>query len=246
METICGRRVLGSTRLIRALLSSLQLNRPTKLCYLLMAGYARDSGQCYASESTLARDLHSSPKQVRRYLQQLSQAGFIHPQAAPGKATRYTFLWHPTFAATISTPLPPVSPPPLPPMSPSPPTSVPLCIGIKKGKSTQQRSSSVDTANRHPNSRRRPGEGPTTTTQTLRQVKAEIWGYLQGDQVERVPPPDRDIVERCAEALHGHSVEELHTILHERFRAGYKPRHAGGPRNYAWFVRVIQNAFGGS
>lgn len=243
METICGRRVLGSTRLIRALLSSLQLNRPTKLCYLLMAGYARDSGQCYASERTLAQDLHSSPKQVRRYLQQLSQAGFIHPKTTPGKVTRYTFLWHPTFAAAISTPLPAVSPPPLPPVSLSPPTSVPLCIGIKKGRVISQSSSSVERGKLHPNARQTPGEDPTTTNQTFKQVREEIWGYFQGDRPREVPPPDRDIVQRCVKALRGHSINDLRALLRERFRAGYKPGGADGPRSYAWFVRLIDNAF---
>jgi hypothetical protein len=111
---------------------------------------------------------------------------------------------------------------------------------------TQQSSSSVDTARRHPNTRRTPGEDPTTTNQTFKQVRGEIWGYFQGDRSREVPPPDRDIVQRCVKALRGHSIEDLRALLKERFRAGYKPERASGPRGYGWFIRLIDNAFGPS
>ena len=75
------------------------------------------------------------------------------------------------------------------------------------------------------------------------QVRAHIWGYMQGQRRERVAAPDAQIVERCVKALNGHTVEELGALLRERFRAGYRVDQTRGPRSYAWFPALIQNHF---
>jgi hypothetical protein len=74
-------------------------------------------------------------------------------------------------------------------------------------------------------------------------VRAHIWGFMQGQQKERVAPPDGQIVERCVRALAGHSLDELGALLRERFRAGCRPGQPSGPRSYAWFPALIQNHF---
>ena len=77
------------------------------------------------------------------------------------------------------------------------------------------------------------------------QVRAHVWGYMQGERRERVAAPDGQIVQQCMEALEGHTVKELETLLRERFQAGHRPGMAGGPRSYAWFPKVIHNHFVG-
>lgn len=67
---------------------------------------------------------------------------------------------------------------------------------------------------------------------------------MQGERREPVAEPDKQIVQKCVAALKGHSVRELRMLLRSRFRNGRRPGTEGGPRSYAWFVRVIENAFG--
>ena len=75
------------------------------------------------------------------------------------------------------------------------------------------------------------------------QVRAHIWGYMQGQRKKQVAAPDPQIVKRCVRALNGHTVEELEALLRERFRAGCRPGEPSGPRSYAWFPALIQNHF---
>jgi hypothetical protein len=83
---------------------------------------------------------------------------------------------------------------------------------------------------------------PTTNPDLVKGLRAEIWAYFQGEGRQRVNPPDRQIVRQCVEALHGHSLEELRALLRDRWRRDYRPLTAKGPRDYTWFVRVIDNA----
>jgi len=89
----------------------------------------------------------------------------------------------------------------------------------------------------------RKDRSSSATTELADEVTAEIWGYFQGERRHQVDPPDRGIVRRCVEALHGHSIQELRVFLRDRFRQGFRPGTARGPREYTWFPPVIDNAF---
>lgn len=217
-----GRRLLGSTSLLRAFVELPTLTRGAKLCYLVMCAYGRDSGRCFMSARTLAHDLCSSVRQIARWWRVLERAGLIRPEWRAGRPTHYSFLPHPIFERAGK--LPPdsgVTPPPTR-VSPTPDTSVTQGIG----------------------SRYRTERSSSPTTSLRQQVTAEIWGYMQGEHPRQVDAPDRQIVDKCMAALHGHGIQDLRTVLRQRFRSGHGPGMAGGPRSYAWFVRVIENAFG--
>jgi len=243
METAPGRRILGSTRLIKALSKYPHLDRPTKLCYLLMCAYGRDSGECYAAAATLAKDLLSTQRQVRRYWAELRRQGWIASHRASGKVSHHVFLWHPALAAAAAhTPDTHVSTP-LTPMSGTPDTHVTQCIGsMDKDLSRRQAQSLPGVLPPRP-APQTQAEQPTTTSKISKGVRNHIWGYFQGQRPIPVDPPDRAIVQQCVAALHEHSIEELETLLRDRFRRGYRPGTSQGPQNYTWFVAVIQNAF---
>jgi hypothetical protein len=222
METICGRRVLGSTRLLRAFAEAPRLSRGARLCYLLMAAYGRDSGECYASSTSLAHDLRASKRAVKRWWYELRHAGWIHPQYVAGKPTHHVFPWHPILAAAISTGGDNSVIPPVPKLAQGDDRIV-----------TQMYRNDVEERRRR-----------SATTISHEDVKAHIWGYMQGERKSPVAAPDRGIVRRCVEALHGHSVEDLARLLRSLFRQGFRPGTAQGPRSYAWFPTVIEQAFG--
>jgi len=222
METVCGRRVLGSTRLLKAFAEAPHLSRGARLCYLVMAAYGRDSGECYASSTTLGRDLRASRRAIKRYWWELRQQGWIHPRWVPGKPTHHVFLWHPIFASASPPGGDKTDIPPMPKAAPG---------GDRIG--TQRKGIYVEE------------EKPSSSAAKLHEeVKAHIWGYMQSERRERVDPPDRGIMRRCVEALHGHSVDELERLLRRLYRGGARPGTAKGPRSYAWFPAVMESAFG--
>lgn len=221
MDTIHGRRVLGSTRLLKALSKNRTLSRSAKFCYLLMCGYGRDSGECYASLSTLAGQLLTSRRQVKRWIHQLENAGFIATRHVPGKPAHRVFPWHVDFTAAFTLSGDTDGPTLGTPMAPSGDTGVPRCIGSNREEVTSSK--------------------PSMTTAT--EVRRHVWGYFQGQGKDQVPPPDQQIVERCVRALHGHSVEELEQFLRAQFRQGRERGKPSGPRGYAWFPAVIEQHF---
>lgn len=238
-----GRRLLGSTSLLRALLSEPTLDRGAKLCYAVMCAYGRDSGRCFMAARTLAQDLRCSVRQIERWWRSLERAGFIRPEWRAGRPTHYTFLAHPIFERAAK-PTPDMSvTPPLTRVSPTPDMGVTQGKGSKYRTEDRRPERSPRAVIGPPSKPRPPGKPTTTTPDLVKGVRAEIWGYFQGEGRERVNPPDRDIVRQCVEALHGHSLEELRMLLRDRFRRGYRPGTAHGPRDYTWFPRVLDNAF---
>jgi len=221
METVCGRRVLGSTRLLRAFAEAGNLSRGARLCYLVMAAYGRDSGECYASSTTLAKDLRASRRAVKRWWWELRQAGWIHPQWVPGKPTHHVFPWHPIFAEASPTGDDKTGIPPMPKPAQG---GDRIVTQMKRTYIRGEKSSSA-------------------TTQLHEDVRSLVWSYFQGDRKYDVPPPDRDIVRRCVVALHGHSSEELRLFLNAKIRQGFGAGRGKGPRDYTWFPTVIDNAF---
>jgi len=222
MESVCGRRVLGSTRLLKAFAEARNLPLGARLCYLLMTAYGRDSGECYASAATLARVLGISRRAVKRYWQILRRQGWLASKRVAGKVSHHTFPWHALYALA----------------SPGGGDTIVPTGGTKAAPGG-------DTAVPQMYRTYTEGGGSSMTAAALEEgVRQHIWGYFQGERRAQVPPPDRDIVRRCVAALHGHSVEELERLLRRLWREGAQPGRASGPRGYAWFPRVLENAFG--
>ncbi len=243
MQTIRGRRVLGSTRLLKAFAETPGLDRPTKLCYLLMCAYGRDSGECYASSTTLAKDLRASRRQVKRYWEALRRQGFIRPNWVPGKPTHHVFLWHSVFARIALLGSDMHDTPPVPRVSSGGDTHDTQMYRTYVEDLNQHVSSSIEGQQERPAGSRKPPQSKPTTTDLHQTVKAEIWAYMGGERVGRVPPPDSDIVARCVSALGNHTLAELQQLLLKCFRSGYRFRRPGGPKSYAWFPTVIANYF---
>lgn len=243
METVPGRRILCSTRLIKALSKFPHLDRPTKLCYLLMCAYGRDSGECYAAATTLARDLCSTARQVQRYWSELRQHGWIASRREAGRVSHHVFPWHPALAAATTSTHDTHVVTPTTPMSPPHDTHVVPCIGsMDKDLRRRQAHSLLGVMPPRPAPQTQLEE-PTTTSKISKEVRAHIWGYFQGQRPIPVDPPDRVIVQQCVAALQEHSIQDLELLLRDRFRRGYRPGTSQGPQNYTWFVAVIQNAF---
>jgi len=198
------------------------LERGAKLCYLAMCAYGRDTGRCFMAARTLAEDLRCSVRQIERWWRALERAGFIRPEWRAGRPTHYSFLAHPIFERTVKVTPDIFVTPPLTSLSPTPD------MGVTQGKGSRYRTERSSSA----------------TTILAEKVKAEIWGYFQGERADQVDPPDWGIVQKCVEAMRGHSMSEVRSLLRERHRSGFRAGTAGGPRSYAWFVRVFQNAFG--
>ncbi|MGA2329173.1 MAG: helix-turn-helix domain-containing protein [Bryobacteraceae bacterium] len=244
MQTIHGRRVLGSTRLLVAFSKNHTLTRGAKLCYLVMAGYGRDSGECYASTSTLAATLHTVKRQVKRWVNELRAAGFIASNRVASKPSHHVFLWHPDFAVAVATWGVANVPEGVSPASPGGVTNVPQMYRNHRRESTSSAGPAVSRQDKESVPQRSKGETAETTTRTFQAVKAEIWGYMTGERKTPVPPPPDAIVRQCVAELHGHSTDELHLFLRQRFLNGYAPGSTSGPRGYAWFPPVIHNQFG--
>jgi hypothetical protein len=67
-----------------------------------MCAYGRDSGECYAAASTLAKDLCSTPRQVQRYWMDLRKEKWISSRRVEGRVSHHVFLWHPALAAAAA------------------------------------------------------------------------------------------------------------------------------------------------
>jgi hypothetical protein len=243
MLTIHGRRVLGSTRLLVALSKNSTLTRGAKLCYLVMAGYGRDSGECYASTATLATTLHTVKRQVKRWVNELRAAGFIASKRIASKPSHHVFLWHPDYAAAGALWGDTNVPEGVTTQSPGGDTSVPQ---MYRNQGREVRSSGGPAVSRQSKGsvpQRSKSEATKPTTPLFEEVKKHIWGYYQGEDTRPVRPPDNDIVNQCVTALQGHTIQELERFLRALFSAGHTPNRPSGPKKYAWFPRVIRNHF---
>jgi len=75
-------------------------------------------------------------------------------------------------------------------------------------------------------------------------MAAELQRFMSCDGERRVQPPDEAIVLRCIEAAHGVPMIEIAQYLAGLYKAEQSPRHANGPKSYAWFPAVIAARFG--
>jgi hypothetical protein len=100
VDTSCPVR-LSPHRLLRglwiplAVVEAHTLSPGARLLYGALAYHARRGDECWPSERRLAKMLSASPRQVRRYLAELVQDGWIQVERSAGRASTYRFLLHP-------------------------------------------------------------------------------------------------------------------------------------------------------
>lgn len=73
-----------------------------------------------------------------------------------------------------------------------------------------------------------------------------LHGYMamQGtEQQRKVPDPDDAVVVRCLVAIGDRPLDDVGQLLRQRY-ATQSPRHPNGPKSYAWFPTVLEQAFG--
>jgi hypothetical protein len=69
---------------------------------------------------------------------------------------------------------------------------------------------------------------------------------MKGTGMDRtVSPPDDGIVTQCLTAVGLRPLGDVAGQLRKLFQNGQSPRHPTGPKNYAWFVTVLQRQFAG-
>lgn len=77
------------------LLRRTEISAGAKLLYAKLAQYGR-SGECYPGQERLAEELGVSPRQVRRYVQELEDEGLVLVRhTGNGRTNRYLFPVHP-------------------------------------------------------------------------------------------------------------------------------------------------------
>ena len=84
-----------------ALVRCKDLSPGAKISYGRLARYAGQDGACHPRQQTLADELGVSGRQVRTYLGELIQHGFLRAiRRGLHKPNDYIFLWHPIFSGT--------------------------------------------------------------------------------------------------------------------------------------------------
>ena len=73
------------------------LSHLAKLVWGRLAQYAGQNGACYPAQATLATELATNERQIRRALAELVQEQFLGMITRGRAGTRYYFLWHPCF-----------------------------------------------------------------------------------------------------------------------------------------------------
>ena len=71
----------------------------------------------------------------------------------------------------------------------------------------------------------------------------ELVRFMSCDGQRRVKPPDEAVVVRCIEAAPGVPMREISEYLASLYKAEQSPRHAAGPKSYAWFPAVLAVRF---
>ena len=80
----------GFTQVPNVILTNETLSVGAKLSYAMLLKYAWDAGGCYPGQVRLAQDMGSGERSVRRYLEELEQAGFLEiEQRGLGKTNYY-------------------------------------------------------------------------------------------------------------------------------------------------------------
>jgi len=78
------------------ILANRRLSGGAKLLWARLARYAGANGVCFPSCQTLGTDLGCSPRQIQRYVAELTKAGLIiAKQRGLNRSNIYWFLWHP-------------------------------------------------------------------------------------------------------------------------------------------------------
>ena len=77
LEDKALRNLEGFVQVPRCILKHMKLSVGAKATYGLLLSYAWEENFCYPAQATLAKDLSVSISQVRRYLKELQQEGYI-------------------------------------------------------------------------------------------------------------------------------------------------------------------------
>lgn len=73
-----------------------EISPGAKLCYARLAQFAGKDGECFPAQATLASEIGSGERQIRRYLSELEEEELIHSiHVGLNQPNRYRFLWHP-------------------------------------------------------------------------------------------------------------------------------------------------------
>ena len=75
-----------------------------KLIYARLCRYAGKDGKVYPSVKGLGEECGLSGSQVRLYLKELSETGFIRIETNSGKSSQFVFLWHSAFTGDTGSP----------------------------------------------------------------------------------------------------------------------------------------------
>lgn len=92
----------------------------------------------------------------------------------------------------------------------------------------------------------RPPGPPGADQARIDGLKRLLWAYMAmaGTEMQRNwPQPDDGVVVRCLVAIGDRSLEDVGQLLRQRY-ATQSPRHPNGPKAYAWFPTVLEQAFG--
>lgn len=80
----------GFTQVPNFILTNAALSVGAKLAYAMLLKYAWDANGCYPGQVTLAADMGSGERSVRRYLDELEASGFLEiEQRGLGKTNYY-------------------------------------------------------------------------------------------------------------------------------------------------------------
>ncbi|MGD0884352.1 MAG: helix-turn-helix domain-containing protein [Thermodesulfovibrionales bacterium] len=78
------------------LLKHEEISPGAKLCYARLAQFAGRDGECFPAQTTLAAEIGTGERQIRRYLSELEDQGLIDiVQVGLNQPNHYRFLWHP-------------------------------------------------------------------------------------------------------------------------------------------------------
>jgi hypothetical protein len=235
------------------------LSPGAKIVYGRLCRYAGKDGKVYPSMPTLGLEIGIGSKQVRRYVRELENGGFVRSEPEAGKVSHYVFLWHSAYQGETGAvrkggrPLPKTRVPEngstTPPENGTPVNGRQRESDSLRG-SQEESQSDYQRTNRkyrdsHADGSARPSEPKKTITEQERAWMADALArYGDPTQMRRVmgEEPPAAIVQKCLEAADGVPREDIWNLLRHRSLHGFKPGTAKGPKKWAWFVAVIDRA----
>jgi hypothetical protein len=90
-------RLFVSAFIPNCLLRFPELSHLAKLLWARLAQYAGEDGACFPAQATLAAELATNDRQIRRALDELVQERFLEAVTRGRAGTHYYFLWHTCF-----------------------------------------------------------------------------------------------------------------------------------------------------